>query len=400
VSAKRWTLWGLLALAFALRAGFLFVRNSPLEFPDSVVYHQIAGNVCAGKGLAQAPQVTAFHPPGYPLFLAGCYALFGPRPMAAGVAQAALGTLTCLVIFLLARRAFDDERTGLIAAAIAAVYPFFVFYSSLLLSENLFNLLLVAGVWLLLEAARDLRMRTAALAGIVLGLGTLTRASLVGFVPCAAPFWWLLTRQRGRGRPLFVYGVVMVAAFAALCPWAVRNYLRTGHFVFTALQGGQALYEANCPEATGGPTAHLIDWDKVTEGKPLSEYERDRFLWKKSLDYIREHPGRFFRLAAVKLGRFWSPIPNYERYRSPLYNAVSLLSFGPVLVLAVVGVIQSRRRWREVLLLLSPVLYYSALHTVFVGSIRYRAPLEALLIVVAAYAIGRMWPRRSGAVPT
>jgi 4-amino-4-deoxy-L-arabinose transferase-like glycosyltransferase len=376
----------LLALAFGLRAAFFFIHAAPKEFPDSAIYHQIAVNVCSGKGLTQDPQTALFRPPGYPLFLAGCYSVFGPNLRVVGFAQAVLGALTALVIFFLARYLFDDT-TGWIAAAIAAVYPFFVFYSALLLTETLFIALLTGGMALLIHAARSQRLGSAALAGLVLGLGVLTRSSLIGFIVFVAPFWWLATRARGLGRSAQAYALMLLGLAIVLSPWVIRNYRLTGHLVLTTLQAGHDLYEANSPEATGGPASHLIDWDKATEGRKLTEYERDRFLRGKALAYIRDHPGRFLRLAVVKFARFWSPIPNYEKYRTSLYNTLSLLSFGPVLGLAVAGAVQFRRRWPELLLLLSPVCYYSLLHTVFVGSTRYRTPVEPFLIVLAAYAL-------------
>ena len=407
VPSKPYTLGALLLLAFGLRAAFFSVHHTPLEFPDSVIYDKIAANVCAGVGLVQDPHTAAFRPPLYPLFLALSYRLFGRNLALVGLLQALMGAATVLVVYRIGREWFD-EATGWIAAAIVAIYPFFIFYSALLLTETLFILLLAAIMALLGRAAgvgadgRRGSYRAAALAGILLGLGVLTRSSLVGFLVFLAPIWWLAARARGRGRAAFSWAVMLLCMVAVLTPWAVRNRVRTGHLVFTTLQSGHDLYEANSPEATGGPAADRINWDKLTEAKSLTEYERDQFFRQKALAYIRENPGRFLHLAAIKFCRFWSPIPNYEKYRSSLYNAISLLSFGPVLVLAIIGVVLLHRRWRELLLLLSPVVYYSLLHVIFVGSTRYRTPVEPFLMVVAAYVVRTIiapW-RRDGGLST
>ena len=402
--SKPYTLGALILLAFGLRAAFFFVHHTPLEFPDSVIYDKIAANVCAGAGLIQDPHTAVFRPPLYPLLLALSYRLFGRNLALVGLLQALMGAATVLVVYRIGREWFD-EATGWIAAAIVAVYPFFIFYSALLLTETLFILLLTAIMALLGRAAcvgadgRRGSYRAAALAGFLLGLGVLTRSSLVGFLVFLAPIWWLAARGRGRWPAAFTWAVMLLCMIAVLTPWAIRNRIRTGHLVFTTLQSGHDLYEANSPEATGGPAADRIDWDKLTEAKSLTEYERDQFFRQKALAYIRENPGRFLHLAVIKFCRFWSPIPNYEKYRSSLYNAISLLSFGPVLVLASIGVVLLRRRWPEMLLLLSPVVYYSLLHTIFVGSTRYRTPVEPFLMVVAAYVV-RMtlarWRRDGG----
>ena len=404
VPSKPYTLGALILLAFGLRAAFFFVHHAPLEFPDSVIYDKIAVNVCAGAGLTQDPHTAVFRPPLYPLLLALSYRVFGRHLALVGLLQALMGAVTVLVVYRIGREWFD-EATGWIAAAIVAIYPFFIFYSALLLTETLFTLLLALGMALLGRAAgvtaegRRASCRAAALAGAVFGLGVLTRSSLVAFVIFLAPIWWLAARDRGRWRAAFAWAVMLLCMIAVLTPWAIRNRIRTGHLVFTTLQSGHDLYEANSPEATGGPAADRINWDELTQGRPLSEYQRDQLLRQKALAYIRENPGRFLHLAAIKFCRFWSPIPNYQKYRSPLYNTISLLSFGPVLVLAIIGVVLLRRRWRGLLLLLSPVVYYSLLHVIFVGSARYRAPVEPFLMVVAACVVRMIlarWRRDGG----
>ncbi len=395
--SKRSLLAILFVLAFGLRAAFFLIHNAPLEFPDSVVYHKLAQSVCAGHGLVQDEHTAVFRPPLYPLFLASLYALFGPNLTVVGMVQALLGALTCLLVFQLARLLFD-ETTGLVAAGLTAVYPFFVFYSALALTETLFILLLALGMAFLLRAARSPSpsIAPAALAGLVFGLCSLTRTSFAAFLVFLAPVWWLAVRNLPARRAAVAYVVMFLCMTAALTPWAVRNKLRTGHLVFTSLQGGHDLYEANSPDATGGPASHRINWAAVVAaesppGAVLTEYERDRILRNKALEYIRRNPDRFLRLAVIKLKRFWSLIPNYEKYRSPLYNVISLLSFGPVALLAIVAAVRLRGRWRDVLLLLSPLIYYTVLHTVFVGSTRYRTPVEPYLIVLAAYALTAPW---------
>lgn len=57
---------------------------------------------------------NTWYPPGYPLFLAVIYTLFGPKVIILRIIQAVVGALTCVVTYLLARRLFN-EREGVLA---------------------------------------------------------------------------------------------------------------------------------------------------------------------------------------------------------------------------------------------------------------------------------------------
>ena len=53
-----------------------------------------------------------------------------------------------------------------------------------------------------------------------------------------------------------------------------------------------------------------------------------------------------------------------------------LASSIPLFTATVLGIWKGRPSWIALALTLGPVLYFSAVHSVFVGSIRYRLPAE------------------------
>lgn len=79
-------------------------------------------------------------------------------------------------------------------------------------------------------------------------------------------------------------------------------------------------------------------------------------------------------LAAIKFGRYWSPWPNAASVRSPLATVVGALVTVPVFVLVALGAWRVRHDARSLALLAGPVLYFMAIHLVFVSSVRYRLP--------------------------
>lgn len=386
-------LW-IFLFALALRAGFVLHKEAGMVFPDEQDYHTIARNLIEEGEFREADGRRACRAPGYPIFLAGLYVVGLDSPRAIYLIQAVVGAATCVLIALLGARWYG-VRAGKFAGWLAVIYPFFIFYTGLLLSETLF-ICGLAGFLLLLNMLRpeEERSRRQVLLlvlaiGVVAGVMIHLRSSFLLFPICILPF--LLFRDRPRGKVLLRWGGMMLVIGLVLLPWIVRNACLFNRFVPTTLQVGESLYEANSPYADGGPAMDRIPWDEISGG-PLSEVERNDFFRQRAVEHIREDPGRFLRLAVAKFRRFWNPVPNYGPYRTPFYLAVSAGSVIPVYVLAVCGLLW--HRWsRRLLVLLSPVIYFTLLHMIFVGSIRYRTPVMPALLVLAGAGAAPFWER-------
>ncbi len=94
-------------------------------------------------------------------------------------------------------------------------------------------------------------------------------------------------------------------------------------------------------------------------------------------------------LAAIKLGRFWSPWPNANRFASPALALASAAIALLVLALVVVGAWSRRRDPRAAVLLAGPLVYFCVLHIVFASSMRYRVPAEMPALGLVAIALNR-----------
>jgi 4-amino-4-deoxy-L-arabinose transferase-like glycosyltransferase len=381
--------------ALAIRAAFVAFaapRGENLVFPDAAIYDSIARNWLAGKGFRENSGRQASRAPGYPVFLAGCHWLGLLRPQGIYLVQAVADSAMCVLLALLGRRLYGDT-VGIVAGCIAAICPFFIYFTCLLLTETLFTLGLVALMLFLFACAEALErsasrtLVVSAVAGALLGLLVLLRSSLLLFPIFLLPIW--LVRRGHRLGAMAAWGTMSVVMALMMLPWVVRNYEIFGRFVPTTLQVGESLYEANSPYADGGPAMDRIDWVKERGGRPMGEYENNQFFKNAALEYIREHPGRFCSLAVEKFARFWNPLPNYAPYRRPLGFAVSLCAFVPIILLACVGIL--RRNQEVALLLLSPVAYFTLLYMIFVGSVRYRTPVMPFVILLAASGAEAVW---------
>jgi len=292
-------------------------------------------------------------------------------------------------VWLLARELYGD-RQACLAAAISAVYPYFVMFTPLVLAETVFiALFLWAAVFLELGFARG-RWLSAVLAGVFLGLAVLVRASLLPWVFGAAVMWVLLRRLE---RGAVARAAAMLAVFCAvMAPWVMRNYSASGgHVVVTTLRAGSSLYEGLNPKADGGPMLDRIDWGDGTEG--MNEYEQDRLWRSRALAFAHSRPGRVLELAGTKLMRFWNVVPNYRSFRVPWLCVVVGVPYVGVMLLAFAGLARSWRRPDVHLILVLPVVYYAVLHAVFVGSVRYRVAIMPLLIVLASHGLASLFWR-------
>jgi len=150
----------------------------------------------------------------------------------------------------------------------------------------------------------------------------------------------------------------------------------------------------------------------LPELKGLGEIERDRTLRRLALEQMRADPARVLRLALTKFGRTWNLVPNQADYRRGYTALVSAAFTGLVLLLAAVGLWRSlaieprasvraaprppdQGRWLLLfhVLVWLPVVYFTLVHCVFVGSLRYRVPLMPLVEIAAAAAFCHYWRR-------
>lgn len=365
-------------------------------FGDSAEYLRMAGHILAGRGPIVSDGCRLGRMPGYAFFLAAVQWLFGPRLLAVRLVQAVLATGTVAVAAWLARELFG-RREAVWVAVIAAVYPTFILYTGLVLTETLFALLLLGGLACLLRAVRRGRAAPAAWAGLLFGLATLVRASFLPGVLVLAVAWVAL---RPRVCTLAAAACLLLAVAATLVPWVARNQIASsGHVVVTTSRAGASLYEALNPKADGGPM--LIVVTEVPHPPELDEVERDRQLRALAVRYAREHPGRALWLGLVKFARTWNVVPNAREFRSPLLAIGLGVPYVLVMLGAALGVWRAGRRGEVALILLLPVVYYALLHTVFVGSIRYRMPVMPLLVALAAHGVcarGRGQPSRPRSV--
>jgi 4-amino-4-deoxy-L-arabinose transferase-like glycosyltransferase len=243
---KKVRLWSAYALLLLVALGFrLFVAlRLPNDEPDDGrVYSQIARNVLEQHVYSHdsqqpyAPSIIRL--PGYPLFLAGIYAIFGHgNNTAVRVVQALIDTATCVLIALVALQwSIDDQRkhrAALIAFALAAVCPFTAIYVATILTEVWANFLAVAMVLAATLAFKASTRKKAlawwVVAGLIGGLAVEFRpdsglfAAAVGATLVLSALARSMRLMLARVREVIPAAVLFTVAFCiVLAPWTIRN---------------------------------------------------------------------------------------------------------------------------------------------------------------------------------
>jgi 4-amino-4-deoxy-L-arabinose transferase-like glycosyltransferase len=197
---------------------------------DGAEYARTATNLASGHGYLGLRGTTNFvFPPFYSLTIAALLPLTGDAERAGLAVSLISGALFVLPVYLLATAVFS-RRTGILAASIAAVFPFVVELSTVVLAEMLFLTLVTAGLAFLVRAAQAFTVRDACLCGAACGLAYLTRpegilieALAVATIVCAA-----FGARSARRLPVLGFAVILPFAVVA-APYIAFLSSNAGH---------------------------------------------------------------------------------------------------------------------------------------------------------------------------
>lgn len=429
--SERRTLLLIVVLSVVLRVGAaLYLGDTVDEWrggtADQVSYDALALRVTAGHGFsfptdwwpyAKANQPTAFWSYLYTLILAGVYAVFGHAPLIARVLQAvAVGVAMPYLLFRLGRRAFGT-RAGLLAAAIGAVYLYHIVYAASLMSEALYivGILWLTDTVLRLRAALESGRRPWPLAvefGLAVALTILLRQVVMAFLlPLGLWMMWKAWRGGRLHRAIPALALATAIVLLLISPVLVRNQRVFGQATLINTNAGFTLFWSNHPiygtrfEATLSP-AHGMSYQELVpeELRHLSEAALDRALLGRAVDLILAEPVRFIRLSLSRIPVFFLFWPTAES--SLLSNLSRVLSFALFLPFMLYGVgrgVVALRRGElapagkdAVTVFLLFIVVYTGVHLVSWANVRYRLPVDAFLIVFAAYGIEDLWNRVRG----
>ena len=228
------SLFTLVVLAAGAALRLWFIHGHPMVQGDSLLYGDIAANWLHhgiyGHSVGHDSGITTVEPtlvrlPGYPAFLALCFALFGTANYRAVVyIQALIDLGTCLLIAELAGKQ-GGPRAARIGLLLAALCPFTANYVAFPLTETLSIFCVALGFLALAELLERPRRLWAGLLIFSWGYAALLRpdGALLAVV-----LWTALLvygrKQWGLGKTLRIAIITGLLSLLPFVPWTIRNW--------------------------------------------------------------------------------------------------------------------------------------------------------------------------------
>lgn len=409
----------ILFVAFAARIAFAWdqQRKIPENALGTVPFAQETGNIAyslaTGKGFSnpfrQETGPTAWLTPVYPLLVAGTFKLFGAFTVRAFFFLVFVNTLfsvaVCIPIFHVGKRV-AGLSVGAVAAWLWALFPGAIMVPFEWIWDTSLSALLAATLlWATLKLPASRRMRDWCGYGLLWGLTLMTNPSLGSLLPFllgwAAYRAWQLrdTSAPTESLPRLKRATLaLVLAVVCCIPWTARNYavfhrfipLRS-NFPLELYIGNNENYDDQHPRYPGPITKEreTLRYLRIGETPFMDEEMR------KARTFILSHPRVELRLFGDRFAAFWTGLPNalqnFMATDSWLVRVLMLSAFlGGVGALAGIAVLIWRRSDFTLPLaaypLIFPLLYYVT-HT----SLRYRHPIDPVVLLLTAIAAQSVW---------
>lgn len=402
---------------------------------DSPGYEQL-GLDMLNKGWAQAEDDA--RTPLYPWFIAQIYKVFGPNPFWVILAQILLTALSCTFLVWMGHL-LNNETLGNIAALIWSFSPAALIYSNYLYTEGLYTFTFLGSCALLFAfVSRHRHVGLLVLSGIGFAISTLTRP-INTLVPVVLIIAFLFMPDRSWRRFMLWSSVFLLSYGLCLAPRLLHLKKTTGGIMVSTMM------HPNLQELVVYMDPYLVSKPRFDPDHPHWVYRMGRFffgsmidrsqtlasnhppqmvdkirLWKgKLLEKILQYPGTFTVMYAKGIFTlFLTPASNdfFELWglsghrvefgvrsatgyaentqaifksKSPLqllYIGLFTLLLLLIYILFAIGswaMIRDKRtaEWLVCLLPLVVLTIWVGTH----GTLRYRVPMEPLILIVALY---------------
>ncbi|MBI5740384.1 MAG: glycosyltransferase family 39 protein [Nitrospirae bacterium] len=359
--------------------------------------------------------------PGYPLFIALIYIIFGAKIWLVPVFQVLLDVGTVVIIYLISKEIFQDKAIPLISALLYSMSVLSIILTQQFCNETLFTFIFSLSILLLIHAVKANRLWRFALVGFVMGTATLVRPILLYFSFLVA--FVLLLQKIKPLRKVYIIAALLLTFFAVLSPWQMRNLQTYGHYSLTFIDGftlsnfNATIVKANLENKS--TEAVKKDFLATVEGIK-NPFEKSKVLKKSALEYISGHPLEYLRfhikgVAMMFLGTaeeevtrlFGIEKDSTETRRRPLsesfvdrflrklndgYYLVSVTENLAAYSFFLTGLFMIYFKDRETdpkiySMFLLLIIFYFANITGIVGSSRYKVPIIPFYLMISARGI-------------
>ncbi len=347
---------------------------------------------------------TAMQPPLYPFLLSLVFRLFGIYTLSSAFVtltiNSLLSALTCIPVYFSAEYSLGP-RPARIAAWVWAFYPFAIYFSAGRVWEYSLTCLLFTTCFCIAQRIHLARNPLAWLGwGALIGVTALSNTTTLSTLPFLLALA-LYRAHQSRRRWILNGALTLLAAFAVLTPWTVRNYRALGVIVPVRDNFWLEIYIDNFGSAyldhTSPPTAGSRGYpaDSPSElQKYLTLGETAYLAQKHALAiYDLHHNPRFGFIALKTLRRFvyyWTGYWSFsaEELRDQPYEPWSVFYVSSMTILMLLG---AQRLWRSNRIACTPYLImigaFPLTYYITHPLLDYRQPIEPAIIVLGVAGV-------------
>ncbi len=370
---------------------------------------RVARSIVTGHGFSdpysEPSGPTAIVPPVYVYLVAGVFKVFGVYTAVSAIALLTLNnlfsSLTCLPVFLIARRVFGFP-VALWSGWIWAVFPYSIALSNEWVWETSLTTLLLT---LLVLATLFLDHSKGLLAwigyGLLWGFTALTNPTTLSVLPFLGAWIWLRHLRRGSN----CTGVAFVASLfflLAVVPWFWRCNQTFGRFIPLRSGFGLHFLAGNSGDARTALNLSALPSNNPDELRKLKSGGEPAYMAEKqreAKDFIAQHPGRFAGLTLRRILYTWTNLWDFRaRWTLDELGVPHILLYTFVSLLAFAGFGWAIRNGGDgvvplaILLVCFPLVYY-----ITYSDFRYRHPIDPVIVIFAVYGAISFRRQRSSA---
>lgn len=386
----RQTIAAIHCLLFILCSSYIIFWSGPeLHFYDEHEYVAIATNIVQ-KGTFSVDGIhpTAFRAPLYPALLS-IFLWVGASIIHLKLVNAVLFTAASFLLsdFLAERY---SPTAGLLSSVMVFLYPVLIYTAGTLYPQILGTFLIVVSS-VMYFTTEPKQFKHWIFIGLINGLLVLTLPMFL-FIPLAQCAGLIRVKR-------FAALVLMIVMMTGtIGPWTYRNAKVFDQTVFISTNAGINLLLGNS-EDTRPDSGTDTDIDRYTASAPSgNEAVVDSYYRQKAVEYILHQPFRSLQLFVLKFLNFF----NYRNHivtasvSSVWKDGVMLVTYGALMLLTLFRIVR-----RQEFPLSAPekgvmIVYIlgAFFHAVFFTRIRFRLPLDLLLVGFCANTVGMIFQRQ------
>ncbi len=239
-----------------------------------------------------------------------------------------------------------------------------------------------------LALARNPDIKWSAGLGVAIGLASLVRPEALGLVVLLAlPLAW---RGAGGFRRAARLVITVGCSLVVILPWVIRNEDALGTLTLST-NDGVTLIDANCHATYYGRYLGYLSGYCTPSHLTGNEAHQDATLRSRGLRYADDHLSRLPVVVAARLAATWGLFHPFrssnDEGRNVTVSNIGVLFYYPLAALALLGAWALRRRRAELWVLVAPLVLVSLVSAATYGSLRLRYLAELPLVLLAAVGV-------------